>query len=108
MDAKAAFAARDSVHVLDVRESYEWDVGHVDGAIHIPIQQIQHRAPELPTDKPLLCVCTVGARSEYVARALKAAGFEADNLEGGLMTWQLEGLPLVRDDGGEATVWTSP
>lgn len=108
MDAKEAFAARDSLHVVDVREPFEWDLGHVEGAIHIPIEELRDRAAELPTDKPLLCVCMVGARSEYVAGALRAAGYEAENLEGGLVSWQLEGLPLVKDDGGPADVWRNP
>jgi rhodanese-related sulfurtransferase len=108
MDAKEAFAEGDSIHVLDVREPFEWELGHVAGSIHIPMQELQHRASELPTDKPLLCVCTVGARSEYVAGVLRAAGFEAENLEGGLVTWQGEGFPLVKDDGGEADVWKGP
>jgi rhodanese-related sulfurtransferase len=106
MDAQAAFDARDSFHVVDVREPFEWDMGHVDGSIHIPVQQIQDRVAELPTDKPLLCVCMVGIRSQYAANALAEAGFETENLDGGLAAWVAGGLPLVKDDVGQATVWT--
>ena len=105
MDARSAHAARDEFHVLDVREPQEWQLGHVAGSIHVPLQQLEGAVGSLPRDKPLLCVCMVGVRSQYAANALASAGFETHNLDGGLASWQSQGLPLVTEDGSEARVW---
>jgi rhodanese-related sulfurtransferase len=107
MDADAAHEAKDRFHVVDVREPFEWELGHVEGALHIPIQSLHEKAASLPTDKPLLFVCTVGMRSQYAADLAASAGYETENLDGGLVTWQDAGFPLVKDDGTEGTVWTN-
>jgi len=49
--------------VLDVREPDEWDRGHIEGAVHIPLGQLQDRVGEVPLDQKVLCVCAVGGRS---------------------------------------------
>ena len=105
MDARSAYDSRDDFHLLDVREPEEWELGHVEGSIHVPLQELERSIGELPRDKPILCVCMVGVRSQYAATALASAGFETENLDGGLASWQAAGLPLVGPDGSEARVW---
>jgi rhodanese-related sulfurtransferase len=107
MEANAAFEARDSFHIVDVREPFEWELGHVEGAVHMPIQALHDQASTLPKDKPLLFVCTVGMRSQYAAQLVRSAGYETENLEGGLVTWETAGLPLVTDGGDAGTLWRS-
>lgn len=88
---------------VDVREPYEWDSGHLEGSIHIPIGQITQRVDEIDSSRKVVVVCQVGQRSELVANWLSEQGFDAHNLEGGLAAWTGKGLPLVSsaDRGGE-------
>ena len=99
MEARAAFEDRDSYLFLDVRERYEWDAGHIEDAVHIPITQVPARISEIPSDRTVVCVCQIGQRSELVARFLTEHGYEAHNLEGGMSVWQSLGLPAVTSGG---------
>jgi rhodanese-related sulfurtransferase len=89
----------DEFFVLDVREAREWAVGRADGSVHIPMGELGTRQAELPSDRPILCVCRSGSRSAFVTKALRDAGYQAENLDGGLKAWTREGLPLVADAG---------
>ncbi len=88
----------DSLVVLDVREHHEWEAGHIDGAIHIPMMELTDRIGELP-DAQTLVVCKVGARSAQVAGYLAQQGYDAVNLAGGLYDWQSAGRALVSESG---------
>jgi len=81
--------------LLDVREDIEWQAGHAPEATHLPMSRIGARVDELPTDRLIVCVCHVGARSAAVAEALSNAGYSATNLAGGMDAWQAAGLPVV-------------
>lgn len=94
----------DGVTVLDVREPVEWEHAHIEGAVHVPLQQLPDRAEELPRDQQLLVVCKVGGRSAQATAFLQEKGFEAVNLAGGMLDWAEAGRPMVRDDGGEPLV----
>ena len=100
MDVAEAFAARLDVLFVDVREQYEWDGGHIEGSLHIPIGALQARFEELGTERPIVTVCQVGQRSDLAAEFLRRHGRDAHNLEGGLAEWSARGLPLV---GAEET-----
>jgi rhodanese-related sulfurtransferase len=89
--------------VLDVREPVEWAHGHVEGAVHIPLMELQERLGEVP-DAQLLVVCKVGARSAHAAAYLLQQGRDAVNLDGGLMDWQAAGRGLVSETGQPALV----
>lgn len=90
--------------LLDVREPHEWDAGHVEGAVHIPMGQLAARQQELPADEKLVCVCRSGNRSAAVAAALQHAGYDAHNLDGGLLAWVEAGKSLRTGDGGVGRV----
>jgi rhodanese-related sulfurtransferase len=94
----------EGVTVLDVREPVEWHHGRIDGAIHIPLTQIPDRAGELPVDQQLLVVCQVGGRSAQATAFLRAKGFEAINLAGGMIDWAEAGRPMVGDGEGDPIV----
>ncbi len=83
------------MQVLDVREDFEWEEGHIDGAIHIPLAQLPSRFTELDQAQPVLAVCHVGQRSAMAAAFLRERGFDSHNLEGGIDAWTAEGLPLA-------------
>jgi NADPH-dependent 2,4-dienoyl-CoA reductase/sulfur reductase-like enzyme/rhodanese-related sulfurtransferase len=73
--------------VIDVREPGEFALGHVEGAINIPLGVLRDRMEELPRDREILCYCAVGQRSYYASRALRQNGFEARNISGGMRTY---------------------
>ncbi|MEZ5114832.1 MAG: rhodanese-like domain-containing protein [Candidatus Nanopelagicales bacterium] len=90
-DAMDAGTAR----IVDVRERYEFDSGHVPGAVHIPMHTIPLRMDELPTDGDLYLICESGNRSWQVAAFLARHDITAINVEGGTGAWRWSGLPLA-------------
>jgi len=104
MDANEASARRDELFMLDVREPDEWGAGHVPGSVHIPMRELGARQAELPKDRTILCVCRSGNRSGTVVRALVEAGYAAENLDGGLQSWEAYGLDLEDIDGDQGQV----
>ena len=94
----------EGVTVLDVREPVEWHHGHVDGALHVPLTEVPGRLEELPRDQQLLVVCKVGGRSAQATAFLREKGFEALNLEGGMLEWWAAGRALVADGDGDPQV----
>ncbi|MER7847574.1 rhodanese-like domain-containing protein [Kitasatospora sp. NPDC096077] len=89
--------------LLDVREQDEWDAGHVDGALHIPIGEVIARIGELPDEK-LYVLCRVGGRSAQVVQYLVQQGREAVNVDGGMYAWEGAGRPMVSSTGQAAFV----
>ncbi len=88
------------VQVLDVREPGEFTgpLGHIRGAILLPLGELADRAKELPSDKPIVAVCRAGSRSAHATAILQKAGFDkVANLPGGMLRWRGEGR---RVEGG--------
>ena len=94
----------DGLFVVDVREPVEWAHGRIDGSVHIPMSELVERIGEIPSDQQVLVVCKVGGRSAQVTQYLAQSGYEAVNLDGGLLEWAAAGKPLVAD-AGEPIVW---
>jgi rhodanese-related sulfurtransferase len=84
---------------LDVREPDEWDAGHIDGALHIPLAELPARVAELPDDEGLVVVCRTGGRSGRATAWLVQNGYEAVNLDGGMGAWAASGRPMVSETG---------
>ena len=87
--------------VLDVREPEEFvgELGHIEGALLVPMDALERRLPKLAglVDRQVVVACRAGARSSTVAAILKAAGFpHVYNLDGGMVAWQKAGLPAQR------------
>lgn len=83
-----ADAARAQPIVLDVREPWELAICRIDGALGVPLGQLARRVDELPRDKPIVCVCHHGARSQHAAMLLRNAGLsDVYNLRGGVAAW---------------------
>lgn len=94
----------DGLFVLDVREDDEWQAGHVEGSVHVPLMQLGARYAELPEAEQMLVVCRVGNRSAYAAQFLIQQGIDAVNLDGGLVAWDAAGRRLVTDEDHPPTV----
>jgi rhodanese-related sulfurtransferase len=86
----------EGLHVLDVREQLEWDHGHIDGAIHIPMMDLPARLDEVP-DGQTLVVCKIGGRSAQAVAWLTMQGREVVNLDGGMLDWAGAGRPMVSE-----------
>ncbi|MCD0482245.1 rhodanese-like domain-containing protein [Streptacidiphilus sp. ASG 303] len=89
--------------LLDVREQDEWDAGHVEGALHVPMGHVPARLGELP-DGRLYVLCRVGGRSAQVVQYLVAQGRDAVNVDGGMHAWASAGRPMAATGGAEPYV----
>jgi len=78
---------KDKNIVLDIGESAEREIGHIDGSIHIPLGELRNRFDELPKDKKIHTYCQVGLRGYIACRILKNNGFDASSLSGGYKTY---------------------
>jgi rhodanese-related sulfurtransferase/DNA-binding HxlR family transcriptional regulator len=97
---------RNEVVLVDVRPAEEFGAGHIDGALSIPLDELDERLAELPADREIVAYC----RGEFCAyaneavRALRAAGRSARRLDGGWPEWWLaqqeKTSNLVPTDGG--------
>jgi rhodanese-related sulfurtransferase len=87
--------------LLDARSRAEYAVSHLAGAVHAPDEPaaITTLAGVAPA-REILVYCSVGVRSSALAEELRARGFAAANLEGGLFAWANAGLPMVRAAAG--------
>ncbi len=85
------------VFLLDVREDSEWIVGHIDGASHLPLGEINKESVrDLPKDKPIYIYCRSGRRAGEAVIKLKALGFMDVYNIGGINHWIERGGELVR------------
>ncbi len=85
------------VVVIDVREQYEYDEGHIPGVTLIPLGSIPNRLDEIPTDKEVVFVCRSGNRSNQATQFLQQQGFEnIHNMLGGMNAWQKAGYDVER------------
>ena len=92
----------DDLQILDVREPDEFTgpLGHIRGAVLIPLGELAERAGELSKDRPVVAVCRAGGRSAQATIILQQAGFkEVANLTGGMLRWRAEGHAV---EGGSA------
>lgn len=96
--------------LLDVREDDEWAAGRAEGALHIPMGQVVQRLDEVTErlsgtteteapapDSRVYVVCRVGGRSAQVTQYLLQQGLDAVNVDGGMLSWEQAGRPLVGD-----------
>lgn len=84
-----------SVVLIDVREPYEYQPRHAQGAINIPMSEFVARMGETPKDKDALIICEHGTRSAQVGRYLMRQGYtRVFNVEGGTEQWEAARLPM--------------
>ncbi|MCA9954200.1 MAG: rhodanese-like domain-containing protein [Anaerolineales bacterium] len=82
--------------IVDVRQPGETQSGTAPGAVLIPLTEFGRRFSELPQDRPILTICQSSHRSPFAARRLKKAGYEVQDVKGGMFAWQQAGLPVER------------
>ncbi len=77
-----------SVTLLDVRTLQEYTGGHLEGFLHIPVDELRQRLGELPQGKPVYVVCQSGLRSYLACRILSQSGFDCRHLAGGYRLYE--------------------
>jgi rhodanese-related sulfurtransferase len=90
-----ADASRASPVMLDVREPWEYQTCHIEGALPMPMNTVPARQEELDPEAPIVCICHHGTRSMQVAAFLERNGFtQVANLTGGVHAWatQVDGM----------------
>ncbi|HEY5808095.1 MAG TPA: rhodanese-like domain-containing protein [Povalibacter sp.] len=84
--------------IVDVRDTSEYNAGHIIDARNIPAKELGERADSLKKfkEKPVIVVCETGMSAGNVVKALRALGFtKVTALKGGLRSWRQENLPLI-------------
>ena len=88
VSAREVEQRRDEVQLLDVREDFEWEAGRIEGAVHIPLNDVLNgRTEGLDPSRPVVAYCRTANRSEVARVMLEAQGFEAYTMEGGSEAW---------------------
>jgi len=97
-DAHALLGADTLPLFLDVRESGEWQEGHIPGAVHIPRGNLESRVEAMVPDKSreIVVYCAVGARSAFAVKSLAELGYEnLTSLAGGFADWKRNGYDFA-------------
>ena len=91
-EAKNIMDSGEDYILLDVREQYEFDEGHIPGAILIPHEQITEKAEEMlhQKDAQILVYCRSGRRSKIASEALAKLGYTNIKEFGGIIDWPYE------------------
>jgi adenylyltransferase/sulfurtransferase len=87
-ELKRKMDAGEPFKLIDVRETFEYEIARIDGAKLIPLREIADRASELQQDDPIIVHCHSGIRSANAVQLLRQRGFaNVYNLEGGIDAW---------------------
>jgi hydroxyacylglutathione hydrolase len=82
--------------LVDVRSAGEWEQGHIDAAVSLPLSQLCERIDEIPSDRPLVVHCAGGYRSAIAVSLLRREGLErVADLVGGIGAWESANLAVV-------------
>jgi rhodanese-related sulfurtransferase len=89
--------AKTSLVILDVRTQEEYDEGHIEGAVLIPVGELAMRLEELSKDDELLVYCRTGNRSSSAVSLLRDNGFtKIYHMKDGITAWIRAGYPTVK------------
>lgn len=79
-----------NLHLVDVREINEWENGHLDGAIHVPLSNLSAEKNKLDKNQEYYVMCHSGARSSMACQQLAQEGYNVINVMGGISAWNGE------------------
>ena len=90
-ELRSSAARGEAPLVIDVRTPREWNAGHIEGALHIPLAELTRRASEIPRDRTIATMCEGGYRSAVAASLLARAGVDRlANITDGMSAWRQE------------------
>jgi rhodanese-related sulfurtransferase len=98
-DVKKMLEAKEKLIVLDVRDSQEFEEGHLPGAINISRGSLEFKAAMIIPDKDakMIVYCGLDLRSPLATKSLNDLGYKkAVNMIGGLEAWKAAGYPIVK------------
>ncbi len=85
------------IFILDVRTKEEYDTGHINRSILIPLEDLEKRYNEIPRDKKILVYCRTGHRSAQASEILVKNGFkQIYNMKGGISEWTKAGYEIIK------------
>lgn len=87
--------AKEQSVLLDVRSPIEFESEHIEGALNIPLSELEQRLDEIPKGKDLVMICRSGKRAERGAYSLMCKGMEPKVMTGGVLAWQKAGFSLT-------------
>ncbi|MFC0582381.1 rhodanese-like domain-containing protein [Micrococcoides hystricis] len=90
--------------IIDIREQDEWDLGHAEGAVHLPLSELADRIDEIDPDEDNYIICRSGGRSRRACEWLNSQGYTVIDVAGGSGAWMDAQLPLVSENGEEPTI----
>lgn len=90
--------------ILDVRTQDEYNEGHLDKALLIPVDDLEKVVDKLPKEKPIIVYCRSGVRSRKAAEILVENGFSEVYDMGGILDWQKEGFPVIVEEGAVSAI----
>ncbi|RSL15271.1 rhodanese-related sulfurtransferase [Edaphobacter aggregans] len=89
-------SSQDPPVVIDIRTPREWNVGHLNGSINVPLAHLQQRMDEVPHDRRIAVHCAGGYRSSIAASILHQHGItNLIELAGGITAWEAAKLPVI-------------
>jgi rhodanese-related sulfurtransferase len=97
MDIQVSLEQVPGARLIDVREPYEFDAGHIPGIEHVPMDRLGEL--EVAAGETIVFVCLSGARSGYAAMAFQRHGVDAYSLDGGMLRWAAGGGELEPPGG---------
>jgi rhodanese-related sulfurtransferase len=97
VNVQELISKRHDVQLVDVRHPHEWQAGHIEGSVHLPLDELAARLGEVDRARPVVMVCRSGRRGAEAVNVLSAHGLQAENLEGGILAWVEYGHPLVSE-----------
>jgi rhodanese-related sulfurtransferase len=97
-DLKTRLDQHERLQLIDVRTPDEFAGGHIQGAINVPINRLRSTLPSLTIDRnhPVIAICQTAHRSLPAVRLLRQAGFDAQQLRGGMIAWQRAKFPTTK------------
>ena len=87
-ELKELINSAEKIQIIDVREHFEWDICHIEGALNIPMNLIVESIDKISKDIITVVICHHGIRSMNVIHYLESIGYKKlINLEGGIHAW---------------------
>jgi len=87
------------VQLIDVREPYEHEAGHIAGDRHLPFARLSGEAGSIGRERPVVFYCRTGGRSATATQAFRASGYDAHNMAGGMVARTEAGQPIEPEGG---------
>jgi len=97
--AEAEKLVANGAQVVDVRAEHEWEMGRIEGAVHVPLDELAERVEEIDRERPVVLYCRGGNRSTMATEALATEGYDAFKLSEGIVGWAEAGQPLEPEGG---------